>query len=416
MQPFLEGQGLVVDSRRHIRAHYSARCQQSAAGNLRNVSSRIAVAVGEDATYHAEESVAPTCTTTTANRTGLRRIGWVDVSHTNSIRFGLIRDELLELSPCPAVEPGSHFFACSNPRTKIAQILHCNSAAIVLQSLAYDASAYLVIDMAHMARLPTGDSLQASLCRLRAVALKSLTECQETIAQIFEFSTSIERVIGSGSDILAKIDSEDPSRETGSDIGQGEGDVQGPPTAASNQFGFTNRTARQIFALKLAKPERNMLAPNHCKEGNRLADDTESARVEMHRSVRAKHDCIPRAALGTVGFKAMRHRSDRITGHLGPQCRKAFADGIVGQVVQAYPISRRVRGSDQGDGVARGSIDGLQVPQRTTLATIYGQVQRNCPLHRQNLSPYSATSVALSKKERRFCLGFRAETPAPDTE
>jgi hypothetical protein len=398
----------------HMRAYYVARWNESTRSNLRDVPSRVAVAVGEDNTFLAREPVPPTGSELTAARTRSRRIRRIDVEHRYARAGGLVLDELLQLPPSPAMQARSNALAGLDPVADVGQVLQRNRTAAARCGFAHDRRADLVIDVARMARLSTGDSGQQLSCRLRAVALKPRAQRQKPIARISKLSTSVQTAAaGRGRDILSQVYPEYADGQARARIGHVQDDVQTPAPAPENKLGLLDRTALQIHGLKRPYPHRDVLSPRHREDRDCPIAQTIGASVDMHRRIVSKDDRLPGTAVGSMGFEAARDRGNRVTSHLRTEARETIAHAIVGQMVQPYAIGGAVLQSNAGHRVARGGKSVLQRLKFRALRLRWMQGQAYRSLHAPNCSTTQCHQGGSLKREGRFLLGLNAEVSAP---
>ena len=403
----------------HMRLHYSSRCDESTRRNLRDVSSRIAVAVREDSTDLAREPMPPTYPQLTAHAARLRGVRRIDVHHGESGTGSLILHKLLQLPPRPAVQPRAQALPGFDPCADMPQVLHSNRPAAAFQRFANDRGADLVIDVAHVARLSAGDAHQQLLCRLRAVACKSPAQCQKPIAGISKFSTSKQpTTAGCSSHVLTQIDPEDIAPADRSRFRQIEHDMQIPAPSALHQLRLAKLPAREILALESPRTHRHTLPTNQREDRHRAVEQPVGASIDMHRARCRASDTRPRSPVGSVRLQSARHRRNCITCKLRSQRGQSRAQSTIGQMVQPHPVGHPVLQGDWSDQGTCGAIDRPQICKLRGLLVRRHQTYRNRALH----TPHSHATVCHAsgtlkipkpKKEGRFLPGLKAAVSAP---
>lgn len=368
--------------RHHMRTHYFARSMESTPRHLRDVPSRIAVAVREDTTFLAREPMLPPGAEVAASRACFGRESRIDVDDGETDCLRLVFDEGLKLSPGPTVQARSHALPSFDSGANVRQILHRDRAAAGLDRLRDDLGANLMVDVSHMTRLSAGDSCQQLSCRLRAVALKPPAKRQETIARIAKLSTSIQIAsVGSRRHVFTQINAEHGLLAGQLSVGQVERDVKIPAPTPFDKFRLFDGSAIQIRALKATKPHRYALATVRRKERYVLADQTVGTRIEMHCSRGTEGNLLPRATVSAVRFEAARYRRDGVTRHLRAQRWEGFTQPVVDQMVQAHAIGTTVFQRHAGSDVASSGEDRPQSAERQALIGARHQCNRNRALH-----------------------------------
>lgn len=395
----------------HMRAHYIARWSGSSHPKLRNVSSRIAVAVREASTYLAREPVFGSLTkiiTPAARPRGVRR---VDVRHGYSRSLRLVGNKPLQLPPRPPVQACAQALTHSNTRADVRQVLQYNRAATVFQGLPHDFCANLVIDVAHMAGFAAGDSREQLFCRLRAVALNSPAQRHEAIARVSELPTSIQgSKTCSGRYVFAQVDAKRPRTGRGCCIGQFQDDVQIPTALPFHEICLANCSALEIAALKGAHRESNLSATTQRVKRHTVIPQPIGSSIDVYG--RGWPECYLRvaSAVRAMGFQTACRSCNRIALHLRSQVRKQFAEHVVREVVQPNAVRAAVHISDSRRRVARGPEYGTK---RGELRDLLGRgSQTNCDsaCHGRNCRRHVCHTVGtITEKERRVLSGLNAE-------
>src|SRR5207244_12128000 len=98
----------------HIRRIYNRPWRNSGLANPGKIPTCIQVSVRPETTGTLE-TMLETCTQLPAGRTGLARVGWIDVHDADPHRTGLVFNEALQLPECPAVQSCPQASTCSEP-------------------------------------------------------------------------------------------------------------------------------------------------------------------------------------------------------------------------------------------------------------------------------------------------------------
>src|SRR5437879_8004122 len=107
----------------HIRRIYNRPWRNSGLANPGKNPTGIQVSVRPETTGTLETMLAP-CTQLPAGRTGLARVGGIDIHDGDPNGTGLVLDEVLQLPERPAVEPCAHTPACAEAIADVREILH----------------------------------------------------------------------------------------------------------------------------------------------------------------------------------------------------------------------------------------------------------------------------------------------------
>ena len=149
-----------------------------------------------------------TITKRLTSRTGLGCIGWININHSYTFSFGLILNKLAKLIKGPAMQSTAHPLIALNPDSNVLQILQDDFSTIVPYRFCDDLLGHTVIYIFYMPPLFARDLPQSLFSRLRTVALKTASMCQEFIALTFKCTPSNEFAGRSSYQvILSKIDS-----------------------------------------------------------------------------------------------------------------------------------------------------------------------------------------------------------------
>lgn len=404
----------MVRLRGHMRTHYNARWSKSTYSNLRKIAGRIAVAVREDTTRFAGESMPRTFPKLTANRTRLRSVRRIDIVCGNPVRRSLVFNKRLQFSPGPAVQSRSHPLAHLDTVADVGQILQDNRAGARQDGLGYDLGADFVIHVTHMPRFPAGDSSQQFLCGLRTVALKALAQRQKPIALVSKLSTSIKSAIARRSgNILTKINPKNSRTPRSCRLGEIKHNMQVPAPSLTEQLALTDRAPLKIATLKVAEPQWNLCSSAHRKQRSLLAAKSKRARINMHRRISAKAKGLPIASIGAMCSQALRNRCNRVAAQLRAKRRELFTNSIVRNVMKLDAIAASVCKREIRHRVACRSERRLQFRELGALLGCWNKSNRNGALHK----PHATRQVSHTPgilKERRFLPGLTAAVSASE--
>src|ERR1700686_2081164 len=107
----------------HIRRIYNRPWRNGSLANPGKIPTCIQVSVRPETTGTLETMLEP-YTQLPAGRTGLARVGRIDVHDADPHGTGLIFDEALQLPECPAVQPCAHAPACPKAIADVREVLH----------------------------------------------------------------------------------------------------------------------------------------------------------------------------------------------------------------------------------------------------------------------------------------------------
>lgn len=399
----------------HIRVRYFTRWSESPRPNLRQISSRIAVAVREDNTYLTREAVTLSRSEITASGTGFRRVRRINVDYRNADATGLIFNEVLKLPPGPAVQSCAHAFANPDPLLNVRQVFQDNCAEAARHGLSNDFCTNLVIDMAYVTRLSAGDSLQQLSCGLRAVALKPPAQCRIAIAPISKFSTSMQ---GAGAECrgydLSHVHAHYGIARRHCMLRNLKREMQKPTAPSKYEVGLARASTFQIALVELSDAQRDVNAAIHRKKRHAFTVQAKRAGIVMDGRIAAE---VWRKPWRTSGAQRAKRESSRRYGvarHLRAEFRKPCSQRVVRQVMQADAIRTSFANTDSAcfcAGCSKGHLHRLQCG---TLIACRFKRHHDGALHKLQHKVWAChTPVTLANKERRIALGLKAKVRVP---
>lgn len=372
----------------HIREHYVPRWSKISHSNLRQVSSRVAVAVREDTTYLAPETMLFPLSKRAARTTHARGVGGVYIFDSQPGPLSLVLNEGLQLPPSPSVQSGANSLAHTHAVSDISEVLHYYCRVTARQRFPYYRGAYLMVDVFYMTRFPARDSQEQLFCGLRTVALKSRSKRGEAVAPILEQTTSVKApAAGCRKNVLTEVDSKETASTMFWNVRKFKDQVEVPSPASTAKLCLTDRSASEVLILKSAEAHRQFDASSDRKDGqNPVRGYPISPRVKMHRAAgaegRRRH--VSRAA--GPALESARSRSYGVADHLRTEIRHGAANGVVGEMMEPHAIDHAGFGSNRAYHVACVSVGDLHFPQRGSIALTRQEPYRDRSLHVGNLT------------------------------
>jgi hypothetical protein len=136
----------------HIRRIYHRPWRNGNLANPGKIPIGIQVSVRPKTTGTLETMLEP-CTQLPADRTGLARVGRIDVHDGDPNGTGLVLDEALQLPECPAVQSCAHAPTCAEAIADVREVLHHDRGRASASGLLENRLARFVVDV------PPGDML-----------------------------------------------------------------------------------------------------------------------------------------------------------------------------------------------------------------------------------------------------------------
>jgi len=117
-------------------------------------------------------------------RAGLAGVGRVGVLDGDARSLGLVFDEGLQLSPCPAVQAATHALASLDPLPDMRQVFHRDLGDAGINRRLNNGLARFVVNVLHAPHLLAGDLPELLFRALAAVGLKTAAQGKVTVALV----------------------------------------------------------------------------------------------------------------------------------------------------------------------------------------------------------------------------------------
>src|SRR5437016_9968952 len=325
----------------HIRRIYSRPWRNGSLANPGKIPTCIQVSVRPETTGTLETMLEP-CTQLPAGRTGLARVGGIDIHDGDPNGTGLVFDKALQLPERPAVEPCAHAPAGPKAVADVREVLHYDRGGPNASGFLENRLARFVIDVFDTPPLLAGDLPESLNRTLAAVGLETTTQGQMLITPMAQCLPAPDPArAGGGESIFPDIHAHHAAGCHRFAVGRLNSEMEKPLPPAKHQFRFLRQTARQDLALVIPEDHRHPHASLHSVERDRLALECVGAVVEMDAGA-VKRQGWYRDALGDASQSSLRaiclaYREDGVARHLRAQ-RRLLPQGSVAELMQGHPI------------------------------------------------------------------------------
>ena len=168
----------------NMRRIYDRPWRNGGSANSGKIPTCVQVAVRPKTTVFAHETMLHPFAQAGAPRTGLARIGGVDVFDRDSGGLGFVFDEGLQLPPGPTMKPRSHAFPRLDPFADMGEVFHDDFTRPHPNRFGDDGFARFVVYVLDAPRLFAGDLPELLFRTLAAVGLKTPTQGKISITLI----------------------------------------------------------------------------------------------------------------------------------------------------------------------------------------------------------------------------------------
>ena len=341
-------------------------------------------------------------------RASLRSKCGKNIFHAHSFCCRFVFNHLPQLIERPTMQARSYLFACSNPVSYVFQVFHNNSTAAMFFSFADNLLGNTVIHVLNVTSFSARDLSQFLSCRLRTVALKTLSRSQKFIPLSAKKSSSEQFSRGGcGQNIFSQINSHSFSCINRQNIGQVKDEVKEPLLSLADEFSFFWKSEVKERLVKSADLKRNLNSALWRKKRQHGFFQGIGSLVKMDRTFFLKNklfglfSCLQRS----------RYFCNCIATHLSSEFRKTVSQGSIRQMVQSHTVPLLAHKSDRGHLIASCNEQILQVAQKLVLQVRNVKFDSNCSFHRKECKMYSDLKTILGG--RRFLPGLKALVSAP---
>lgn len=281
-----------------------------------------------------DEKVLFANTTETAMRAGLGCVGGIDVFDSQSLSFGLVLNERLELTKRPAGHHPVHVaVADSGSLADVLQQFHADRTAVCLDRFSYQSLTQNVILVSYSPILVSRETAKDGLRSTGAFALQT---CSDTCAVFLELSSSLSIMQSPGRSGGCVTDSHvNPERESATRrfFGIGYDDVDIPVFPLTNNCSRSGSLSDKSLSLELSEKERDVYASIH--HGQRYGfirrPISENAGIIVN-TCRPKQLGFPFASAS--GNHSTRYTTDSADSKIGGQ-RELIANHSVSEMVES---------------------------------------------------------------------------------
>lgn len=168
----------------NIRRIYDRPRQRGTAADPGKVPTCVQVAVRPETTVRALETMFRALPQLSTTRAGLAGVGRVGVLDGDARSLGLVFDEGLQLSPCPAVQAATHALASLDPLPDMRQVFHRDLGDAGINRRLNNGLARFVVNVLHAPHLLAGDLPELLFRALAAVGLKTAAQGKVTVALV----------------------------------------------------------------------------------------------------------------------------------------------------------------------------------------------------------------------------------------
>src|SRR2546421_5994490 len=325
----------------HIRRIYSRPWRNGSLANPGKIPTCVQVSVRPETTGTLKTMLEP-CAQLPAGRTGLTRVGRIDIHDGDPRGTGLVLDEALQLPECPAVQSCAQAPTCLQAIADMREVLHHDRGRTNASGFLNNVFAGFVIDVVNTPPFLAGDLPESLPRTLAAVGLEATTQGQMLITPMAQCLSAPDPArAGGGESIFPDIHAHHEAGRHPFAVDRLDDEIEKPVPSAKHQFRFLRQAARQDLALVIPEDQRHPHAPLQGVERDRLALERIGAVVEMDAGA-AKAQGWNRRVLGDASQSSLRairlaHREDGVARHLRAQ-RCLLPQGSVTELMQGDPI------------------------------------------------------------------------------
>src|SRR5437660_10595487 len=325
----------------HIRRIYDRPWRDGSLANPGKIPTCVQVSVRPETTGTLETMLAPR-TQLPAGRTGLARVGGIDIHDGDPHGTGLVLDEALQLLERPAVQPCAHAPTCPKAIADVGEVLHHGRGRANASGFLENRLARFVIDVFDTPPLLAGDLPESLNRTLAAVGLEATTQGQMLITPMAQCLSAPDPArAGGGESIFPDIHTHYGAGCHPFAVGRLDGEIEKPLPCAKHQFRFLRQAAGQDLALVIPEGHRHPHASLQGVERERLALERIGAVVEMDAGA-VKRQGWDRRVSGDASKSCLRairlaHREDGVAHNLRAQ-RRLLPQASITELMQGDPI------------------------------------------------------------------------------
>src|SRR6266480_3397793 len=241
----------------HIRRIYNRPWRNGSLANPGKIPTCVQVSVRPETTGTLETMLEP-CTQLPAGRTGLARVGRIDIHDADPNGTGLVLDKALQLAECPAVQPCAHAPACAEAIADVREVLHHDRGRANASGFRENRLARFMVDVFDTPPFLAGDLPEFLNCTLAAVGLQATTQGQMLITPMAQCLSAPDPArAGGGETIFPDIHAHHWAGCHRFAVGRLDGEIEKPLLSAQHQFRFLRQAARQDLALVIPEDHRH---------------------------------------------------------------------------------------------------------------------------------------------------------------
>ena len=345
--------------------------QTERSGKLCNISTRVDVGVSTVSTL-ANETMFRPFSDFPAYRARLASIRGGNITHGQPSTLRLVLYKGLQLPKSPSMQPRPDSLPGLDIGADVGQIFHSDFACARPDCFCNDGLADFVVDCFDMPCFTTGDSAELAFSSPATVGLETTTMGKVFVAVVPQLTAAPDLASTGGREVvLANIKPESSATSYGWNIGNVEDEIEIPDAFAKNQFRFLRCAAGEKVKLMPAGRKWNALAATKSKQRDGVAFDRVGALIKVHgRGIEANRRnrlVFDNSFISFERLVSIGNAVNRLAYHLATQCRKLFAHGVIGQVMQGNAVPAAMFHGKWSDGVAGGGKCISQGRQRSRL-------------------------------------------------
>jgi len=327
----------------NIRAVYGTPCRSQYFCKRSNVSGTVDVRVRHVTTLGTDKAVFNPLSQFMAYGAELAAVCRGHIIHGYSHALRLVSHKILQLPPCPAMQPGANPLPGFNPITNMGQVFQTNLGRAAGDSFSNNGFGYNVIYMRDVPTFIARDFAKTLFCALRTVGLETPTMSEVFISIMPQFTTIEHATAGSGRDVVfTDIATHDTVSSAWGGIRHIKDQIEKPLAFIANQFRFRCGTLRKKVRLIFAKNKWHLLTAIHGEQRKGITLDAIGPLIEMN-GLWLEYDQRNRFVFADtfIGFKRFvcaRHFVDGIAGHLTAKMRVTGTNNIVCKVVKGNAV------------------------------------------------------------------------------
>lgn len=318
-----------------------------------------------------------------------------DIRHHETSASSLVGYKVLQLSEGPTMQASAYPPSGPDVVSDVGQVFESNLSSPRTDRLNNDSFADFMVDVLYVPLFAPRDSAELTLSCSTTVGLETTTVGKMNVALMAQGTTTKHLAsAGSGDVVFSDINTHGSACQRRS-IWDIKHQIKVPNSFTNDDARFFRDTRSEQVSLMVSADERDNDASVQREKTDCCVFKTVSPFVEID-GVRSKLYnwnwlVFDDPAIGLQGSVSIGYTMHGLANHLAPQFRDKFADGVVAQVVQGYPVPCASSHDDWRNFGARATERSGQLCQAVSLFQAGHELQGDGALtHIGNYAPEAA--------------------------